>query len=64
MRQIKTLSPGTKTWDSSDVNNASEDTSNTSQETQEQETNETPAPASVEEAHTLKELRNSIDTEK
>ena len=56
------LSPG-QNRDSSDVTNASEDTSNTSQETQEQETNETPAPASVEEAHTLEELRNSIDTE-
>ncbi len=30
---------------------------------QEQETNETPAPASVEEAHTLERLRNLIDTE-
>ena len=49
--------------DSSDANNASEDTSTPSQETQEQETNETPAPASVEDAHTLEELRNSIDTE-
>lgn len=45
------------------MNNTSEDASNTSEETQEQETNETPAPASVEDAHTLEELRNSIDTE-
>lgn len=56
------LSPG-QNRDSSDANNASEDTSTPSQETQEQETNETPAPASVEDAHTLEELRNSIDTE-
>ena len=56
------LSPG-QNKDSSDANNASEDTSNSSQETQEQEINETPAPASVEDAHTLEELRNSIDTE-
>lgn len=48
---------------SHDVNNASENTSNTSEETQEQEITETPAPASVEDAHTLEELRNSIDTE-
>ena len=56
------LSPG-QNRDSSDANNASEDTSNTSQETQKQQINETPAPASVEDAHTLEELRNSIDTE-
>lgn len=48
---------------SHDVNNASEDASNTPKETQEQETDETPVPASVEDAHTLEELRNSIDTE-
>lgn len=56
------LSPG-QNRDSSDANNASEDTSNTSQETQKQQINETPAPAFVEDAHTLEELRNSIDTE-
>lgn len=48
---------------SHDVNNASQDASNTPKETHEQETDETPAPASVEDAHTLEELRNSIDTE-
>ncbi len=57
------LSLGQNINSSHDVNNTSEDASNTSEETQEQETNETPAPASVEDAHTLEELRNSIDTE-
>ena len=48
------LSLGQNINSSHDVNNTSEDASNTSEETQEQETNETPAPASVEDAHTLK----------
>ncbi|MFR5068628.1 MAG: hypothetical protein ACLTE2_01380 [Eubacteriales bacterium] len=58
------LSLGQNINSSHDVNNTSEDASKyIVEETQEQETNETPAPASVEDAHTLEELRNSIDTE-
>ena len=56
------FSPG-QNKNSPNANNASEDTSNTLEEAQEQEINETPAPASVEDAHTLEELRNSINTE-
>lgn len=48
---------------SHDVNNAPENAPVTLEETQEQEIIETPTPASVEDAHTLEELRNSIDTE-
>ncbi len=47
---------------SSDENLSSEDTTNVPEETQEQKPNESSAPISVEDAHTLEELRNSIDT--